>query len=161
MSTALHRKDMSSEDFQLLAWFSWLYQQAKPDYDDKMYFGTIYLLGMTTMLLPVWFKTGNSWKIANIKQFDRDAVGIETGSLRNMCRYIGVSESRMIDTLFRFSMLSVIPGQKYYDPPKFRMPFFGDIKGYEGYAPPCNGVGFVIERRRLEGNFKSEVGNGK
>jgi hypothetical protein len=58
-------------------------------------------------------------------------------------------------------MLSVIPGQKYYEPPKFRMPFFGDVKGYGCSVSACDGFGFVIESRRLEGNFKSEVGNGQ
>ena len=152
---------MTSEDFQLLARFSWLYQHSKPEFDDLLHFGTIYLLGETQMLLPVWFKAGSNWKIATIKPFVHEAVGIEANTLRKMCRYIRVKESRLINTLFRFSMLSVISGQKYNEPPKFRMPFFGSVKGLEGYAPPEDGFGFVIKRRRLEGNFKSGVKNGR
>lgn len=153
VSTTLHRKDMTHSDFLLLSLFSWLYHQTDPD-SNSMNFGSICLLGEIKLFLPVWYATASGWKIAGIKTFVQDAVGIETGALRNMCRYIRVSEAALVDTLFRFSMLSVVPEQKYYDPPKFRMPFFGDIKGYEGYAPPCEGFGFVVDRRRLEGNFR-------
>jgi hypothetical protein len=144
---------MSHADFLLLSLFSWLYQHSGPD-GRNMDFGTICLLGETEMFLPIWFPTASGWKIAGIKPFVREAVGIETGALRKMCRHLKVREAALVNTLFRFSMLSTIPGQKYYEAPKFRMPFFGDIKGFEGYAPPCDGFGFIVERRRLEGNFR-------
>lgn len=156
MSSTIHRKDMASEDFHLLGSFSNLFNQADPNVPGRD-FGLICLLDSATMNLPVWYKDRNIWRIGNFKQLVVDAVGIETSAMRNMCRWLGINEASLLSALFRFSMLSVVPGQNRTEPPKFRMPFCGDVKGFGGYVEPCSGFGFVIERRRLEGNFKSQT----
>lgn len=155
MATTLHRKDMTSKDFLLLSHLSWLIQRYDPS-NEQLNFGIIYALGELNMLLPVWYQTGTTWKLAAYKEFARDAIGIETRTFRNMCRFLRVPESELVGTLYRFSMLAVIPSQKSYEPPKFRMPFYGEILGYERYAEPGEGFGFVIERRRLEGDFRQK-----
>ena len=155
MASTSHRKDMTSNDFLLLANFSRLFLKIGKD-GVRVDFGLICLLGEISMLLPVWCQSGGAWRFDIFKSFNRDAVGIETKALRNMCRYLGISEAKLITTLFRYSMLAVVPRQKNYKPFMYRMPFTGEIKGCEGYAPPGVGFGFIIERRRLEGLFRTE-----
>lgn len=155
MPKTVHRRDMQGADFKLLAFLSWIIQQYCLD-GSQLNFGPIYALGEIELLLPVWESVGkNDWQLSTYKPFVREALGVKTSTLRRICHYLRVSESVLTGTLFRFSMLSVIPGQLKDYPPKFKMEFWGEILGREGFAEQERDVGFIVERRRLEGNFKS------
>ena len=106
------------------------------------------------MLLPVWYRTGSIWRLDRYREFVQEAIGVEVKTLRGMCRYLQVSESVLVGTLYRFSMLAVVPRQKNYERPKFRMPIVGDVLGIEGIAEPIECSAFVIEKRRATGAFK-------
>lgn len=153
MAATVHRKDMSAADFMLLARFSRLiccYSQDKV----QLNFGFVYSLGLVRMLLPVWYRTGSIWRLDRYREFVQEAIGVEVKTLRGMCRYLQVSESVLVGTLYRFSMLAVVPRQKNYERPKFRMPIVGDVLGIEGIAEPIECSAFVIEKRRATGAFK-------
>lgn len=156
MTATIHRKDMTATDLHLLARFSMLIQRYD-HYSMSLNFGFIYALGVVRMMLPVWYCSANTWRLDRYKDFTQEAIGIEAKTLRGMCRYLQVRECVLIDTLYRFSMLSVIPGQKNYESPKFRMPFVGDVLRLESLVEPDECVGFVIEKRRAMGGFRSEA----
>lgn len=156
MSSTLHRKDMTHADFLILAKFSWLFQQSACD-SATLNCGLVCYLGEVSMNLPIWCKSNNDWKLDRFKEFKREAVGIESSALRNMCRYLELKEHVVIDVLFRFSMLSVVAGQKTFEKRRFRMHFFGEVKTSMCVVEPSDGFGFVIERRRLEGAFRTAV----
>lgn len=147
----VHRRDMRSSDFRLLADLSRAYSINNPDSPTS--FGPVYELGLVEMTLPVWYKAGSGWQLSQYRQFAQQAIGIETAVFRRMCRYIQYKESIVVQTLFKFSMLAVIDGQKLYEGPRFRMPFL-----VESDVPWLGDTrfGFVVERRRLEGKFKQE-----
>ena len=153
MAATIHRKDMTAADLHLLAMFSYLIQRYD-HYSIKMNFGLIYTLGAVKMLLPVWHRSANMWRLERYKEFTQEAIGVDVSTLRNVCRYLGVKECVLVNTLYRFSMLSVVPGQKSYERPKFRIPFYGAVLGIEGIAEPDECIGFVIEKRRAMGGFK-------
>lgn len=147
----VHRRDMTSADFRLLASFSKAYLLHDPF--GSICFGSIFLLGLTKMTLPVWYKAASGWQLSRYKQFDQQAIGIETVAFRRMCRYIQYKESMVVRTLFRFSMLAVVDDQKLYESPRHRMQFS------TAQDPFCFGgmsFGFVLERRRLEGQFRQK-----
>lgn len=156
MVASVHRKDMSTADFNLLARFSHLVCSYREE-RIQLNFGFIYSLGLVSMLLPVWYRTGNIWLLDRYKEFTQDALGIEAKTLRGMCRYLQVSESVLVGTLYRFSMLAVVPGQKNYERPKFRMPIVGEVLGIEGIAEPFECSAFVIEKRRAMGGFRGKA----
>lgn len=156
MAATVHRKDMCAADFNLLARFSTLIQRYD-HYSMSLNFGLIYSLGLVRMLLPVWYRTGNIWRLDRYREFVQEAIGIEVKTLRGMCRYLQVSESVLVGTLYRFSMLAVVPRQKNYERPKFRMPIVGDVLGLEGLVEPDRGIGFVIEKRRAIGGFRGKA----
>lgn len=150
MST-LHRQDIGSRDLNLLARFG----RALRILEDCN--GHLpWVLGEVVMWLPVWYLAGSGWQLSAYRPFAREAFGIETAAMRRVCRYLRVKESELVGTLFRLSMLAVVPGQRVSDKPQFRMPFCGIEIDYEGYASPMESNGFVIERRRAEGKFRSD-----
>jgi hypothetical protein len=109
------------------------------------------------MLLPIWFNSSNGWRLDRYKEFKRDAYGITVPDFRRLCRYIRVTESQMIDTLYRMSMISVVKGQRSYERPQFKMPFQAALISAEGWLEKdIEAFGFVIERRRADGAFKQE-----
>jgi len=152
MST-LHRRDISREELSLLAGFSRVVQAMHPE-NGRFNFGFTYLIGLVEVMLPVWYQCGRGWQLSTYKPFKIEVIGFETASFRKICRYLGVKEAQMVNCLYRLSMLAMVRGQKHYESPRFRMRFIGEIKGYEGFCPPQEGFGFVIERRRAEGNFR-------
>lgn len=156
MAATVHRKDMSAADFNLLARFSMLIQRYD-HYSMNLNFGLIYSLGLVNMLLPVWYRSANIWRLGRYKEFTQEAIGIEAKTMRSMCRYLQVRECLLVGTLYRFSMLSVVPGQKSYERPKYRMPFIGDVLGLEGLVEPDECIGFVIEKRRAMGGFRNKA----
>lgn len=148
--TSLHRKDISKADFQLLARLCYALQVLQGD------FGLLpFLLGIVEMWLPVWYRAGDGWRLAGYRPFKREAYGIETADMRRIRRYLKVREADLISMLFRLSMLAVTPSQKISDPPRFRMEFYGVPIDYYG-AQPLHSFGFIIERRRADGQFRSE-----
>jgi hypothetical protein len=151
----MHRKDITSDDFRLLAQFcialqKLLSRQAEPG-------ACFYELGVSYLCLPVWYKSVSEWKIKHYKTFAIEAIGIELVDFRNITRYIGVKECQLIDLLFRFSMLGIVPESHIgRTKPKFRMPFTGTRLLSDG-TPRCyvfGHEGFVIEKRRAMGGFK-------
>jgi hypothetical protein len=149
MNATLHRRDIRSEEFILLARFCWVLQNVEGWHDRIPY-----VLGEVVMRLPVWKNTHTGWRLYRYKNFKRQAFGIEVADFRRTCRYLKVSEGEMVKTLYRLSMLSVVMEQKDYQKPKFKMKFRGVKIGWEGIIPPCDFFGFVIERRRAEGHFR-------
>lgn len=147
----LHRKDICSVEFRLLAGFCRALQVLE-DGNGRL----PWVLGEVEMWLPVWYLAGNGWQLSTYRPFVREAFGIETRAMRRICRYLRVNEAQLIGTLYRLSMLAVVPGQGILEPPRFRMSFFGIEIDYEGVAPPMQSHGFVIERRRAEGKFRPE-----
>jgi hypothetical protein len=152
MST-LHRRDISRDDLALLARFSKVIKSITPEHD-LFSLGLIFLIGEVEVLLPVWYQASNGWMLSTYKPFKINVIGLETATFRKICRYLCIRESQLVNCLYNLSMLAVVRGQKHYEPPRFRMKFMGEMRGYEGLCPPAVGFGFVIERRRAEGAFK-------
>lgn len=153
MST-LHRRDINGTDFRLLARFC----RALQNLNDEN--GRLpYVLGEIEMYLPVWSLGQFGWQLAGYKSFDREALGIERADMRRICRYLRVHESSLVDTLFRLSMLAVIPPEKICERPRFRMEFLGTCIDHLGLVPPQKAMGFIVERRRSEGHFRTSIGD--
>lgn len=152
MST-IHRKDITGTEFTLLGNFCKALRVLENQNGNLQW-----VLGEVVMWLPVWYRSGTQWRLADYRPFRREAFGLEMTAMRRICNYLGVKESEMIRTLYRLSMLAVVPNQRILAPPRFRMPFFGIEIDYKGFAAPSDSFGFVIERRRAEGNFKADIG---
>jgi len=150
MST-LHRRDITGGDFTRLAKFNNAFLVL-----DGLNGLLPWLLSEATMLLPVWYLSGTGWQLANYKVFRQEALGFANADFRRICRYIRVPESQMIDTLFRMSMISVVKGQRLSERPKYKMPFQGVPYSIGWHVEESDIFGYVIERRRLEGNFKQK-----
>lgn len=149
MSTTVHRKDISAQDFNLLARFCTALQTLQ-----GLNGLLAWCLGEVTMLLPVWYKSGNTWRLSHYKEFQREAIGIETADFRLVCRYIECRESVMIDILFRMSILAVVPGQRMLEKKRFRQEFIGTPVSRVGSVAPTSCIGFVLEKRRSDGGFR-------
>lgn len=147
MST-VHRRDITNEDFVKLAKFSRALETLN---GSGKWFS--WDLGEVVMRLPVWYQTSTGWQLANYKNFKRDAIGMLVPDFRHICRYIRVSEFSMIDTLYRMSMISMVPGQSYSGARKFKLSFPNLPVGLWRLEPTAV-HGYVIERRRAEGNFR-------
>lgn len=148
MGRTLHRRDISSSEFNLLARFCYALNTLQ-DNDGRLPCD----LGVTEIWLPVWYKAGN-WKLAIYKSFRMEAIGLEITKFRRICKYLNVKEAELIRTLHKFSILSVVAGQKYYDSPKFRMPFWGQPIDSVGSVIATFDIGFVLEKRRAMGAFR-------
>ena len=149
MSATLHRRDISSGEFYLLSRFCWVLQNVE-DRNEKI----PYVLGEVVMRLPIWKNTYSGWRLSRYRDFQQQAFGIEVSDFRRICRYLNVSESEMVRTLYRLSMLSVVYEQTEHEIPRFKMKFLGVKIGWVGIISPSVSFGFVIERRRAEGNFR-------
>lgn len=149
MSNTLHRKDITHDEFSLLARFSRSLQVVEGSNGRLPW-----LVGEVEMWLPVWHQSRGSWQLSTYKPFIREALGLEVWAFRKICRYLCVKEADLIRTLYRLSMLAVVPGQRPFEPPKFRMYFHGEPISYPGCAPMTEIFGFLIERRRAEGDFR-------
>lgn len=148
MST-LHRRDIDSSDLQLLAKFCRALQ-VLTDQNGHL----PWVLGTMEMWLPLWFSTGKDWRFSQFRPFERQAFGLPTASMRRICSYLRIRESELIHLLFRLSMLAVTPKHTTSEDCLYRMPFTGVPIERNGLAPPTVNHGFVIERRRAEGNFR-------
>lgn len=146
MST-IHRKDIESRDFKLLADFSRaLVTLNRPGKRLS------WELGETVMRLPVWYQTSTGWQLAYHRNFRRDAIGILVPDFRRICSYIRVREFQMIDTLYRMSMISMVPDQNNSGTLKFKQSFktpLGLVRLEDSAV-----FGYVIESRRANGDFK-------
>jgi len=150
MGSTTHRKDISGADFTRLAKFSHSLSVLEGP-NERLPWN----LKEVSMLLPVWSLSKSYWRLANYKEFKREALGITVPDFRRTCRYIKVTEPQMIDTLFRMSMISVVKEQRLYERPKFKMPFRGLPISFDEWSHnELEAFGFVIERRRADGAFK-------
>lgn len=149
MSRTLHRRDISRDELYLLARFCHALQTIERDNGRLPWH-----LGLVEIWLPVWYQLGKGWEIAAYKPFKKEAIGLEVWAFRLVCRYLCVKEAVLVRTLYRLSILAVIPRLNFNDRPKFRMDFFGQPISLVGCAEPSHEFGFVLERRRCEGNFK-------
>lgn len=147
MST-LHRRDISSSDLTCLAKFIHaLLVITGPN-------GKLpWELGNVTMVLPVWYQCASGWQLSNYKEFEQEALGIMVPDFRRVCRHIRVSEHQMISSLYRLSMISMVKGQSLSEHPKFKQSFYGFPISLGGVESSTE-FGYVVERRRLEGNFR-------
>jgi hypothetical protein len=148
MSKTIHRKDIGMADFTLLAQFSGALRKVRTPFGDPV----VCQLGTIIMMLPVWYRTGEGWVLAGYKEFNREAIGIAKADMRSVCNYLNVREPRLIDTLYRLSMLGVVPGATPHAKPRFRMPFAGTYLSDPPFISSAN-EGFIIEKRRVEGLF--------
>lgn len=148
MPATLHRRDISSADFALLARFSRAIEILQTD-DDEL----VWYLGQIRLFLPVWYNTAGFWRLSRYKEFNKEAIGIDTADFRHICRYLMVKENVLVNTLYRLSMLAVLPYQSVLDPPKFRQEFWG-VTYTTLSKRPCSHFGFIIESRRAMGGFK-------
>lgn len=147
-----HRKDIRHSDFTLLARFCnalWVLE--------KSVYQLTWELGRTGLWLPVWMERNSVWILLRYERITMEAYGIETADFRRICRYLRVKESQLIDTLFRLSMLSVVPNQSFTCPRQFRQQFIGTrMNLYGEIEEKASAMGFIIERRRAEGKFRSK-----
>ena len=145
----VHRKDMTSQDFNLLARFCFAITSRHG------FWGQLpFELGIVPMRVPVWARDGGLWKLASFKNVNQEALGIATCDFRRTCNYLQVKESSMVKTLFKFSILGVVPDQRPYQKLKFRQPFTGVEIDAIVLDDRIDGEGFILERRRAEGNFR-------
>jgi hypothetical protein len=148
----LHRKDITWDEFDLLARFCYAINKIR-GHNGRLH----YLLGNIEIWLPVWSIARSGWILSQYKPFKREAIGLETCDFRLICRYLRVKEAFLVNTLFRLSMLAVVPKQSISTPRMHRMEFLGVPIDQEMWAPrEFDCVGFIIERRRAEGGFRSK-----
>ncbi len=145
----LHRRDITAGDFRLLAAFC----AALNVLEDEMGGSIYWTLGVVTLILPVWFLSGNGWQLSRYKPFDRQALWIETRQFRRVCNYINAGESAVVGLLYRMSILGVIADQKLLDRPRFRQPTWRNTP--DGWKQDVGGeLGFLLEARRALGEFR-------
>ena len=153
--SSMHRKDITSDDFRLLAQFCIALKKLSSHQQEPG--ACFYELGLHDLYLPIWHKFATTWTIKCYKKYRIEAIGVETVDFRNIARYVGVKESRLVDVLFRLSMLGIVPESHIGRiRPKFRMLFEGTRLLSDG-TPRCyvfGHEGFVIEKRRAMGGFK-------
>lgn len=147
MST-IHRRDITSDELRIVADFTRAIQILSVS-NKRL----VWDLGEVKMILPVWNLAYAGWRLANYKQFGKKAIGILVPDFRRICRYIRVSESQMINTLYRMSMISLVPGQTISGKLKFKQ-LFPNIPRELIWLDPAAGRGFIIEQRRAKGNFR-------
>lgn len=150
-SNTIHRRDFTVHDFRLLSHFTRALMTLQGDY------GRIPLiLGNVPMCLPLWTLTSTGWALSRYKIFLQEGFGVETRQFRRVCRYIRVDEPLMITTLFRFSILGIVPQESIRDQPRFRMALRGQPMAPEPQREDfVRFEGFLLERRRAEGLFRS------
>jgi hypothetical protein len=149
MSKTTHRKDITTEDFKLLAQFSAALHNVRTPWCDTV----VCQLGVVLMLLPVWHRTGDGWVLAAYKEYEREAIGIAKPDMRIVCNYLNISQPTLLNMLYRLSMLGVVPGTSVFDKPRFRMPFTGRFEGTKPFVSSTS-QGFIIEKRRSSGLFR-------
>lgn len=148
MPETLHRTDIISDDFRILAQFCAALNTLSKD-DNKL----LWYLGEVMMFLPVWCKSAGKWRLSRYKGFRKEAIGIETADFRRICRYLDIREPMLIRTLFRMSILSVSRWQSVIDRPRFRQDFVDVPYDMIDCEAACY-TGFVLEMRRCEGSFR-------
>lgn len=116
-----HRKDMQHMDFYVLSRFVHAIRQVCINSRcPALELGTI------TMLLPTWYLSGAGWGLAGYREYTEPAFGIPRNHMQTMCDYLGIEMRVVLDVLFRFSMLAVVPGTLATDlKPRFRMGYSG------------------------------------
>ncbi|TWJ16891.1 hypothetical protein [Geobacter argillaceus] len=150
MSTTVHRKDMTSADFTLLAKFSRALVNSTALFGKQM----VHELPVDYMQLPVWRKTADGWQVAGVRAFHSERIGISVNDFRRICRYLQEKESIVVGVLFRLSMIDVLTYSETTGKKELRQRFPDLTK------PIINGVcswvddGFVLEKRRALGAFK-------
>lgn len=150
MGSSIHRRDISRDDIYVLARFCRALDMVQGCGGVPI----VWELGTLEIWLPVWYQSGLGWQISRYKPFVKEAIGIEKGDMRRICRYLGIREPVLLHLLFKFSMLAVVPGTSLLKP-KFRLPFDGVPLGMVGAGPSSRiEEGFVLERRRALGGFK-------
>lgn len=147
MSETIHRRDITSGDFRILAKFCGALKNLQDNNDELLWY-----LPLATMYLPVWYKSCGKWHLSRYKEFKMEAIGIQTSDFRRICRYMGVKEHIVINTLYRMSILSVACKQSTCENPKFRKEFVALPYSLDG--EPQWHIGFVLEMRRCEGAFR-------
>ena len=157
-----HRKDMTQMDFYWLARFCHALTVVAINNQSPFL-----VLGIRTSLFPTWFIAAGVWKLAGYKEYSEPAIGISRNHMQTVCDFIGIDMKAMLELLYRFSMLAVIPGSNHTDPkPLVRMPFNGIPPEYFDFDIAKEMTvhvkgGFVIEKRRAMGEFrKLEKGSG-
>lgn len=149
--TLLHRKDLGESDFRMLALFCYALQKLEDETGASLY----WLLGEIPLLLPVWYLSGNGWQFSAYKSYTCQAIWIETRHFRRIGKYLQLPEPLLIKTLYRFSMLSVVPDQKNLDKPKFRQTTWRSSP--DGWKQDAEGeLGFLLEARRALGDFRKK-----
>lgn len=147
--TLLHRKDLSESDFRLLALFCFGLQKLEDETGASIY----WMLGEIPLLLPVWYLSGSGWQFSSYKSYTYQAIWIETRHFRRIGKYLQLPEEVLINMLYRFSMIAVVPDQKNSDKPKFRQPTWRDTP--DGWKQDVGGeLGFLLEARRALGKFR-------
>lgn len=143
----LHRKDMGSGDFVVLANF------VKGLNKVKGYGTPIYDLGKFELWLPHWTHSDHGWQVQSYKPHISEAIGIPGNSFRSICRYLNCSKSSLIEMLFSFSMISVSPDMNSTSGLRFRQKFEGTIIDSD-ISLQSSADGYVIEKRRAVGGFR-------
>ncbi len=148
---SLHRKDLVASDFRILALFCYALQKLEDETGASLY----WLLGEIPLLLPVWYLSGNGWQFSAYKSYTCQAIWIETRHFRRIGKYLQLPEPLLIKTLYRFSILAVVPDQKNWDKPKFRQPTWRNTP--DGWRQDADGeLGFLLEARRALGDFRKK-----
>lgn len=147
MST-IHRRDIKSSELSIVADFTRAIRVLS--ISNKR---LVWDLGEVKMILPVWNLAYEGWRLANYRSLKKHAIGILVPDFRRICRYIRISESQMINTLYRMSMISLVPGQTISGELKFKQLFPNIPLGLIRLEPAAV-RGFIIEFRRAEGNFR-------
>jgi len=101
----LHRRDINSMDFYHVGRF--IHALKKVRVKDKMGIPQVIAMGEQELRLPVWYKSGDGWKLSSFRNFNREAVGITVAMMRAIERYLGIRECILIEALFNLSMISV------------------------------------------------------
>jgi hypothetical protein len=145
----IHRDDFKAADFMGLAQlFSALWSL-----EDKDGFSIFRRQGEISLMLPVWYKAGSSWRLSRYKLFNREAIWIDTKNFRRTCNYLRMKEPMLIDLLYRFSILAVVPSQQLSDRPRFRQP--NRLSQTVSSQLTVNvELGFMLECRRALGDFR-------
>lgn len=153
---ATRHREMRASDFYLLARFSYNVSNNRCDCVPLA-------LGEIMMRIPVWTNSHGVWKVAKLKNVKQEALGLAPDAFRRICRYMQVKESEALKTLYNFSILGVDLDQSLYSKLRLRqfvggLPLFvaPQFRGYSEDDLWACGEAFVLERRRILGDFRSK-----
>lgn len=151
MGAILHRPDITYSDARKLANFCYALNKLT-DRDGKQFMWDI---DSYDMCVPLWvIGSDKKLSISGFKIITTKAYGLERAAFMRICKYLKLYEHELVALLVKFSMLSVVPVDEHGLRLQYRQWFYGRPHDEFWHPLPEHRHGYVIERRRADGDFR-------